>query len=49
VYHHGHERVVWNVTNTLSDRGAEGYGGETMTIDATEGRVLGTTAYAATP
>lgn len=48
VYHHGHDRVVWNVMNRLNDRGAEGYSGGALTLDATDGHVLGHTAYEVT-
>ncbi|HEU4580263.1 MAG TPA: hypothetical protein VFS67_18535 [Polyangiaceae bacterium] len=48
-YHHGHERVVWNVMNQTAADGSDGYGGEVLTIDATEGEVLETSAYRAVP
>jgi hypothetical protein len=49
VYHHRHGRVVWNVMNRLNDRGAEGYSGGAMTLDATDGHVLARSAYEVTP
>lgn len=49
VYHHGHNRVVWNVMNVTNDEGAEGYSGGSLTLDATDGAVLGRGAYTATP
>jgi hypothetical protein len=49
VYHHGHERVVWNVMNVTNDDGAAGYSGGNLTLDATDGAVLGRSAYTVTP
>lgn len=49
VYHHGHQRVVWNVTNVVNDGGREGYSGGVLTLDATDGGVLARSAYSATP
>lgn len=49
VYHHSHDRVVWNVTNVTNDDGAEGYSGGVLTLDATDGAVLGRSAYTVTP
>lgn len=49
LYHPGHERVVWNVMNRLNDRGAEGYSGRSLTLDATDGHLLGRSGYSATP
>jgi hypothetical protein len=48
-YHHGHDRVVWIVTNKAGEDGSGGYWGQTLTIDATEGEVLDVGAYRATP
>lgn len=48
-YHSGHQRVVWNVTNTLSGQGSGGFAGEILTVDATEGKVLRSSGYVATP
>jgi hypothetical protein len=49
VYHHRHDRVVWNVTNVVDDGGAEGYAGGLLTLDATDGAVLAGSGYTATP
>jgi hypothetical protein len=49
VYHHGHDRVVWNVMSVVNDGGREGYSGGVLTLDATDGDVLGRNAYTATP
>lgn len=49
VYHHGHDRVVWNVVNVTNDESAEGYSGGSLTLDATDGAVLGRSTYTATP
>lgn len=49
VYHHRFSRVVWNVTSTLRDNGADGYSGAVLTLDATDGAVLGQSSYSATP
>lgn len=49
VYHHGHERVVWNVMNVTNDAGAEGFSGAALALDATDGVVLRRSAYDVTP
>jgi hypothetical protein len=49
VYHHGHDRVVWNVMNRLNDRGREGYSGGVLTLDATDGHMIARSAYNVTP
>lgn len=48
-FHNGYKRVVWNVLNKLVDQGAGAYMGQALTIDATDGGVLGRASYIATP
>ncbi len=49
VYHYGHERVVWNVTNLVRDDGPNGYWGNIMTFDATDGSFIELLGYGAIP
>jgi hypothetical protein len=49
VYHHRHNRVVWNVRNVTDERGAEGHSGGVLTLDATNGAVLERSAYVLLP
>ena len=49
VYHHRQDRVVWNVRNVTSDRGAAGSSGGALTIDATEGLILERLGWAVIP
>ena len=48
-YHHSYHRVVWGVENLLEDRGADGYSGKSLTLDAALGTLLGRTSWQATP
>jgi hypothetical protein len=49
VYHHGHDRVVWNVLNVTHEEGAAGFSGGGLVLDATDGIVLDRLGYAAIP
>jgi len=49
VYHHRQDRVVWNVRNVTSDRGAAGSSGGALTIDATDGLILERLGWAVIP
>lgn len=49
LYHQGHDRVVWNVMNVVTNGGAEGYSGGVLVLDATDGAVLARNAYTVTP
>jgi hypothetical protein len=44
-YNYSYSRVVWAIENLLEDRGADGYSGESLTLDATLGTVLGRTSW----
>jgi hypothetical protein len=46
-YHNSYHRVVWGVENLLVDNGPDGYSGESLTVDAVDGRVLGRTTWRA--
>ena len=46
-YHNSYHRVVWGVENLLVDDGPDGYSGESLTVDAVDGRVLGRTTWRA--
>jgi hypothetical protein len=46
-YEASYHRLVWAVENLLEDRGADGYSGQSLTLDAVNGRVLGRTAWSA--
>lgn len=48
-YHHSHRRVVWGIQNVLVDNDTDGYAGESLTVDAVNGRVLGRTSWRAVP
>ncbi|MEY4546375.1 MAG: hypothetical protein RL685_2570 [Pseudomonadota bacterium] len=46
-YNDSYHRVVWGVENLLVDNGPDGYSGESLTVDAVNGRVLGRTTWSA--
>jgi hypothetical protein len=48
-YQVSYHRVVWGVENLLVNRGAGDYSGQSITLDAVTGRVLGHTNWSATP
>lgn len=48
-YNFGERRIIWNVMNTLSDRGMDGKSGASMTIDAVTGEVLAQHGWSAIP
>ena len=48
-YGHGQERVVWNVMNKTADDGVNGYVGQVLAIDATDGGLYDLIPYRATP
>ena len=39
--------IQWGVENLLVDNGPDGYSGESLTVDAVNGRVLGRTTWSA--
>ena len=46
-YHHSYHRLVWGIENLLVDNGAADYSGQSLTVDALTGRVLGRTGWSA--
>ena len=48
-YLHSYHRLAWGVDNLLVDHGADGYSGQSLTLDALSGRVLGRTGWSAMP
>lgn len=46
-YHHSYRRVVWGIQNVLVDNASD-YAGESLTVDAVNGRTLGRTSWRAT-
>ena len=49
VYNFRERRIIWNVRNTLSDRGTDGKSGQSLSIDAVTGEVLAESGWSATP